>query len=121
MKIVKIKNVIKFVLGYIIDICILLTKSLCSIFRNIFYYLPKYIFRFIDDFLRKLTKEYNLKVIIIETFNISIIYALLKAYYLALIKYGQDYNLDFYSVIVTAIVIPIILQILNNVVEKNKN
>ena len=61
-----------------------------------------------------------MRIIIIETFNISIIFGLLRTYYLALIQYGQNYNLDFYSVLVTSIVIPIILQILNNIFDKEK-
>ena len=121
MIIVKTNLGIKFILGYIIDIFILLKNSIYSVVTIYIYYLPKFIFEFIYNLFSKLTNKYDMRIIIIETFNISIIFGLLRTYYLALIQYGQNYNLDFYSVLVTSIVIPIILQILNNIFDKEKN
>ena len=82
MIIVKRNLGIKFILGYIIDIFILLKNSIYSVVTIYIYYLPKFIFEFIYNLFSKLTNKYDMRIIIIETFNISIIFGLLRTYYL---------------------------------------
>lgn len=113
----KNKKGIKFILGYFIDILTLLKDIIFFIINIYVYYLPKYLISFIYNFFKKITKGYNTRVIIIETFNLSIIFSLLRTYYSALKIYQQNYSLEFYSVIVTSILIPSILQILSNLFE----
>ena len=57
-------------------------------------------------------------VIIVKTFNISLIISLLITYYKLLINYNDSINIELYSIIITAIIIPIILEIIGDL--KNK-
>lgn len=60
-----------------------------------------------------------MSVIIIKTFNISIITSLLMTYYNLLIKFPKENTLiDIYSIIMTAIIIPIILNIISELKHK---
>ena len=60
-----------------------------------------------------------MNVIIIKTFNISIIASLLITYYNLLINFPEEHILiEIYSIIMTAIIIPIILNIISELKYK---
>ena len=116
------KKGIQFIKSYFIDIFFLF-KTIVehSIKKSLYYILGsfKISIKLVIQFLKKLTKNFSMSVIIIKTFNISIITSLLMTYYNLLIKFPKENTLiDIYSIIMTAIIIPIILNIISELKHK---
>lgn len=114
------KTGIVFFINYIKDILIFIKMKINAIIRGIYVNAIKYIFKVFIKFLRKLTNNFSVYVIIIKTFSISIIISLLVTYYKLLILYKDEIITDFYSVVITAIIIPIILNIIADLKEESK-
>lgn len=107
----------KFIMGYFKDIAILIKGIIVSAFYN--YILAPIIFTYkvFIKFLKKLTKDFSVYVIIIKTFNISLIISLITTYYKLLCNYNGDVLTELYAVIITTIIIPIILNIISDLKE----
>lgn len=116
------KKGIQFIKNYFKDVFFLF-KTIVehSIKKSLYYILGsfKISIKLVIQFLKKLTKNFSMSVIIIKTFNISIITSLLITYYNLLIKFPKENTLiDIYSIIMTAIIIPIILNIISELKHK---
>lgn len=112
------KKGVAFLLNYIKDIFILIKLKLLLIIRGWYINSFKYTFKVFTKFLKKLTNNFSIYVIITKTFSISIIASLLLTYYRLLNSYREAVITDFYSVIITTIIIPIILNIIAELKEK---
>lgn len=112
------KKGIAFLINYIKDIFILIKLRVLLIIRGWYINSFKYTFKVFIKFLKKLTNNFSIYVIIMKTFSIAIIISLLLTYYKLLNLYREDVITDFYSVIITAIIIPIILNIIADLKEK---
>ncbi len=116
------KKGIQFIKNYFKDILFLFKIIIEYNIKKSLYYILGCIeisIKLIIKFLRKLTKNFSMNVIIIKTFNISIIASLLITYYNLLINFHKEHTLiEIYSIIMTAIIIPIILNIISEL--KNK-
>lgn len=116
------KKGIQFIKNYFKDILFLLKTIVeCNIKKSLYYILGcvEISVKLIIKFLRKLTKNFSMNVIIIKTFNISIIASLIITYYNLLINFPEEYILiEIYSIIMTAIIIPIILNIISELKYK---
>lgn len=107
-----------FIINYIKDIFIFINLKIKSIIQAIYVNPIKYILKVSTKFIKKLTNDFSIYVIITKTFSISIIISLLVTYYKLLNLYREDTITDFYSVIITTIIIPIILNIIADLKEK---
>ena len=116
------KKGIQFIKNYFKDILFLLKTIVeCNIKKSLYYILGcvEISVKLIIKFLRKLTKNFSINVIIIKTFNISIIASLIITYYNLLINFPEEYILiEIYSIIMTTIIIPIILNIISELKYK---
>lgn len=107
------KKGICFLKEYIKDIIKLLFNIL-----KVFLYNIGNIFLFIfiisKKFIKKITNNFSMYVIILKTFNISLIISLLLTYNKELINYQNSNNIvEMYSIIITVIIIPNIMEIIN--------
>lgn len=112
------KNGINFIKNYFKDICIFIKLKIIAIVQGVYVNSFKYIFQVFIKILKKLTNNFSVYVIIMKTFSISVIASLLITYYKLLNSYSEDIVTEFYAVIITTIIIPIILNI---VAELKKN
>lgn len=109
-----------FISGLLKDIAILIKKIIFSIFEGKIVAPIIYTFRVFYKFLSKLTKDFSIYIIIIKTFNISLIISLIITYYRLLLNYSNNIIVDLYAVIITTIIIPIILNIFSDLKSKEK-
>lgn len=107
------KKGVKAITGFIKDVCILIVKYVISIFNLYILNIIKFIILVFDKILKKITQSYSMYVIIIKTFNISLIASLLITYYNLLVNYSNNIVVEIYSVVITTIIIPIILETIN--------
>lgn len=112
------KKGINFIKNYFKDICILIKLKIIAIVQGIYVKSFKYTFQVFIKILKKLTNNFSVYVIIMKTFSLSFIASLLITYYKLLNLYSEDIVTEFYAVIITTIIIPIILNI---VAELKKN
>lgn len=116
------KKGMKFIKNYFKDILFLLKTIVEYNIKKSLYYILGCIeisIKLIIKFLRKLTRNFSMNVIIIKTFNISIIASLLITYYNLLINFSKEHTLiEIYSIIMTTIIIPIILNIISELKHK---
>lgn len=112
----------QFIKNYFKDIFFLFKTIVEYNIRKSLYYILGSIeisVKLMIKFLRKFTENFSMNVIIIKTFNISVIASLLITYYNLLIRFSREHTLiDIYSVIMTAIIIPIILNIISELKHK---
>ena len=104
----------KFLIAYIKDIIILIKNKFISIWQRIYVCSFRYIFKVSFKFLKNLTQNFSLYVIIMKTFSISLIISLIYTYYKLLVFYKDNIVTDFYSIIITTIIIPIVLDIISD-------
>lgn len=115
------KKGFKFVIYLIKDILILIKSKLLSIVQGIYINSFIFVYRIIKKYIKRITNNFSIQVIITKTFSISLIISMLITYYKLLIIYGSDnIILNFYSLIITTIIIPIILNIMVDLKEKNE-
>lgn len=114
------KKGILFITGLLKDIGILVKKIILSIFEEKILAPIIYTFRVCYKFLNKLTKGFSIYIIIIKTFNISLIISLIIIYYKLLLNYSNNIIVDLYAVIITTIIIPIILNIIADLKNKDE-
>ena len=112
------KKGILFLLGYIHDLINLFFKIILSILYVYIFNGIRFAYVVLKKFAKKITQNFSMYVIIVKTFNISVIISLLITYYKLLINYNDSINIELYSIIITAIIIPIILEIIGDL--KNK-
>lgn len=112
------KKGILFLLGYIHDLINLFFKIILSILYVYIFNGIRFAYVVLKKFAKKITQNFSMYVIIVKTFNISLIISLLITYYKLLINYNDSINIELYSIIITAIIIPIILEIIGDL--KNK-
>ena len=112
------KQGVTFFINYIKDILVFTKLKLNSIIQGIYVNSIKYILKVFTKFLKKLTNNFSIYVVIIKTFSISIIISLLSTYYKLLNICREDIITDFYAVIITATIIPIILNIIADLKKK---
>lgn len=112
------KNENNFIKNYFKDICIFIKLKIIAIVQGVYVNSFKYTFQVFIKILKKLTNNFSVYVIIMKTFSISVIASLLITYYKLLNSYSEDIVTEFYVVIITTIIIPIILNI---VAELKKN
>ena len=112
------KKGILFLLGYIHDLINLFFKIILSILYVYIFNGIRFVYVVLKKFAKKITQNFSMYVIIVKTFNISLIISLLITYYKLLINYNDSINIELYSIIITAIIIPIILEIIGDL--KNK-
>lgn len=112
------KKGILFLLGYIHDLINLFFKIILSILYVYIFNGIRFAYVVLKKFAKKITQNFSMYVIIVKTFNISLIISLLITYYKLLINYNDSLNIELYSIIITAIIIPIILEIIGDL--KNK-
>nr|MBB1522413.1 hypothetical protein [Clostridiales bacterium] len=112
------KKGIAFIINYIKDILIFIKLYFIMIIKYCYNGTIKKLIIIIKILLIKLTNNFSINIIIIKTFNISIIISLLITYYNLLNQYRENVITDFYSVIITTIIIPIILNIISDLKEK---
>lgn len=100
------KKGISFIKAYSKDVFIAIKKIIYDFFY--IHIINGFIFSFIilKRFLRKITNNYSMYVIIMKTFNVSIIVSLLITYYQLLSLYPNEITLELYSVVITVIIIP---------------
>jgi len=67
--------------------------------------------------LIKLTNNFSMNIIIIKTFNFTLIISLLSTYYNLLNQYKENAITAFYDGIIVTIIIPSILNIFTNLKE----
>lgn len=111
------KKGIRFIRGYIKDIFIAICKLISSLLYIYIWNVIRFIFIVLKKLVKKITQNFSMYVIIVKTFNISLIISLLITYYKLLIDYN-NIKLELYSVIITAIIIPSVLEIIGDL--KNK-
>lgn len=104
---------INFIKNYLKDIFILFKLIIGVFFQRLFWIPIIYILETCIIFFKKLTMNFSIYTIIIKTFNISIIISLLITYYQLLCNFKEDIIIELYSVIITTIIIPIILNIIS--------
>lgn len=115
------KKGFKFVIYLIKDTWILIKSKLLSIVQGIYINSFIYVYRIIKKYIKRITNNFSIHVIITKTFSISLIISMLITYYKLLIIYGSDnIILNFYSIIITTIIIPIILNIIADLKKENK-
>ena len=112
------KKGIAFLINYIKDILIFIKLYFIMIIKYCYNGTIKKLIIIIKILLIKLTNNFSINIIIIKTFNISIIISLLITYYNLLNQYRENVITDFYSVVITTIIIPIILNIISDLKEK---
>ena len=112
------KKGIAFIINYIKDILIFIKLYFIMIIKYCYNGTIKKLIIIIKILLIKLTNNFSINIIIIKTFNISIIISLLITYYNLLNQYRENVITDFYSVVITTIIIPIILNIISDLKEK---
>lgn len=112
------KKGILFLLGYIHDLINLFFKIILSILYVYIFNGIRFAYVVLKKFAKKITQNFSMYVIIVKTFNISLIISLLITYYKLLINYNDSINIELYSIMITAIIIPIILEIIGDL--KNK-
>lgn len=112
------KKGIIFLINYIKDILIFIKLFFILIIQYCYNRTIKKLIIIIKILLIKLTNNFSINIIIIKTFNISIIISLLITYYNLLNQYRENVITDFYSVVITTIIIPIILNIISDLKEK---
>lgn len=112
------KKGIAFLINYIKDILIFIKLYFIMIIKYCYNGTIKKLIIIIKTLLIKLTNNFSINIIIIKTFNISIIISLLITYYNLLNQYRENVITDFYSVVITTIIIPIILNIISDLKEK---
>ena len=112
------KKGILFLLGYIHDLINLFFKIILSILYVYIFNGIRFAYVVLKKFAKKITQNFSMYVIIVKTFNISLIISLVITYYKLLINYNDSINIELYSIIITAIIIPIILEIIGDL--KNK-
>lgn len=112
------KKGIRFIGGYIKDISIAICKLINSLLYIYIGNVIRFIFIVLKKLVKKITQNFSMYVIIVKTFNISLIISLLITYYKLLIDYNNNTKLELYSVIITAIIIPSVLEIIGDL--KNK-
>lgn len=107
------KKGIYFLKGYIKDIKRLLLNIIKAGLYNVG---NVFLFIFIisKKFIKKITGNFSMYVIVLKTFNISLIISLLLTYNKVLINYQISNNTtEMYSIIITVIIIPNIMEIIN--------
>lgn len=109
---------IRFLIFYIIDIFILIKYILLALIEKIFIIPIYYISNILLKCLKILTNNFSLSTIIIKTFNISLIISLLLTYNILLNQYKESNIINVYSIIITSVIIPIILNTINDL-KKN--
>lgn len=112
------KKGIAFLVNYIKDILIFIKLYFIMIIKYCYNRTIKKLIIIIKTLLIKLTNNFSINIIIIKTFNISLIISLIITYYNLLNQYRENVITDFYSVIITTIIIPIILNIISDLKEK---
>lgn len=115
------KNGINFIKNYFKDICILIKLKIIAIIQGVYVNSFKYTFKVFIRILKKLTNNFSVYVIIMKTLSISVIASLLITYYKLLNSYSEDIVTEFYAVIITTIIIPIILNIVAELKKTEKN
>lgn len=108
------KKGISFLINYLKDILIFIKLLFISIIKYYYSYTIKQPIILIKTLFIKLTNNFSINIIIIKTFNIALIISLLMTYYNLLNIYKENAITDFYSVIITTIIIPSILNIISN-------
>lgn len=108
------KKGIAFLINYIKDILIFIKLYFIMIIKYCYNGTIKKLIIIIKILLIKLTNNFSINIIIIKTFNISIIISLLITYYNLLNQYRENVITDFYSVVITTIIIPSILNIISD-------
>ena len=112
------KKGISFFINYIKDILIFIKLYFIMIIKYCYNHTIKKLIIIIKTLIIKLTNNFSINIIIIKTFNISLIISLLITYYNLLNQYRENIITDFYSVVITTIIIPIILNIISDLKEK---
>ena len=108
------KKGIVFLINYLKDILIFIKLLFISLIKYYYSYTIKQPIILIKTLLIKLTNNFSINVIIIKTFNISLIISLLITHYNLLNLYKENAITDFYGVIITTIIIPSILNIISD-------
>lgn len=114
------KKGIKFLFNYIKDISILIKMFLCSCINRLFKYPIIYVCKVIKVFLKKITDDFSVYIIITKAFMISTVISLLLTYHKLLVNYGDNTIVNMYSVIITTIIIPIIMNIVSDLKNDKK-
>ena len=112
------KKGIAFLINYIKDILIFIKLYFIMIIKYCYNGTIKKLIIIIKTLLIKLTNIFSIILIFIIPFNISLIISLLITYYNLLNQYRENVITDFYSVVITTIIIPIILNIISDLKEK---
>lgn len=114
------KTGINFIKNYFKDICILIKLKIIAIVQGVYVNSFKYTFKVFIRILKKLTNNFSIYVIIMKTLSISVIASLLITYYKLLNSYSENIVIEFYAVIITTIIIPIILNIVAELKKTEK-
>jgi len=114
----KNKKRIGFVIGYIKDVIIFFYKLIIVQLLSYIYNVCVYILLVLRKIIKRLTNEFSMYAIIVKTFYISSIISMLITYYLLLVDYKENNIVEVYSVIITTIIIPIMIEIIGDLKQE---
>lgn len=110
----------RFLFNYLKDILILVRLILNLCINKLLKYPIIYVCKVIKVFLKKITDNFSVYIIITKAFMISTVISLLLTYHKLLENYGDNIIVNMYSVIITTIIIPIIMNIVSDLKNEKK-